>query len=262
MSKAKAKGDVKPYGEIYVVTNKVNGKQYVGQTTVGAVNRWYNHKADAKSGRGRLIGRAIRKYGLENFTFDVVSTSDNQDDLNVQEVAWIAQCGSRVPNGYNLKEGGARGKQAPESIEKIRVAQKGKPRHTPESKAKIGDANRGKILSEETKSKMGASKKGVPKSLETRQKLSVARTGTKASPETCAKLRIAKQGTAPSPACHEASRLASIGRKKSPEEIERIRNLNLGKKASPETRAKQSAAQKARHTRKLEALAQEKGKNQ
>ena len=64
-----------PYGEVYVVTCSINGKQYVGQTTQGAEKRWVTHCGDTKAGRGFLLSRAIRKYGLENFTMRVEATA-------------------------------------------------------------------------------------------------------------------------------------------------------------------------------------------
>ena len=69
-------------GEIYIISNKINGKQYVGQTLNyysngrknGSKKRFQKHISNALNHKDecRLISQAIRKYGQENFELEVL----------------------------------------------------------------------------------------------------------------------------------------------------------------------------------------------
>ena len=92
-------------GIIYLITNTVNGKVYVGKTQKTLEKRWSEH---CKSSRGKstsAIHRAIRKYGSGTFTLKVLATSV-VSDLNRLERFWINSLTSISPNGYNLTAGG------------------------------------------------------------------------------------------------------------------------------------------------------------
>lgn len=84
---------------IYCLTNNVNGKQYVGKTNDWA-RRWNYHRT-AKS----VIGNAIRKYGIDNFTMEVLERTSKQL-VDWREIYWIAIMDTIRPNGYNLTYGG------------------------------------------------------------------------------------------------------------------------------------------------------------
>ncbi|MBR5914145.1 MAG: GIY-YIG nuclease family protein [Selenomonadaceae bacterium] len=87
---------------IYKITNLINGKIYVGQTKFSVEKRFKEHaKADS------LIGRAIRKYGKENFKIEVIETCKTFIELNEREIFWIAKLNCKVPNGYNIADGGS-----------------------------------------------------------------------------------------------------------------------------------------------------------
>ena len=87
---------------IYKITNKLNGKIYVGQTTRNPIERFKEHKhADS------IIGKAIRKYGTENFEIDILDECETFDELNECEMFWIAELNCKVPNGYNVTDGGS-----------------------------------------------------------------------------------------------------------------------------------------------------------
>lgn len=89
------------YGIIYQVTNKLNGKIYVGQTTRTLEERFAAHsKADS------LLGRDIREFGEENFTKEVIEECETPDQLNEREIFWIAELDCKFPNGYNTMNGG------------------------------------------------------------------------------------------------------------------------------------------------------------
>ena len=61
-------------GYIYKITNKINGKCYIGETTKDDPNkRWKQHKNTIKKGMGcPALGLAVKKYGIENFEFCIL----------------------------------------------------------------------------------------------------------------------------------------------------------------------------------------------
>jgi group I intron endonuclease len=96
----------RPFGIIYRVTNKVNGKSYIGQTTLTLAQRWACHVTNREKAP---LARAIRKYGREAFTLDALCECDSREMLDAAEVEWITRAGTKVPKGYNLKDGGNAG---------------------------------------------------------------------------------------------------------------------------------------------------------
>lgn len=100
----------KSYGEIYVITNIKNGKQYVGQTTDSYQNRYKEHcqslnRADRKHSP---LYAAFNKYGLESFTCSLLEKVP-VSKLDEREQYWIEKLGTFV-NGYNATAGGQRNK--------------------------------------------------------------------------------------------------------------------------------------------------------
>lgn len=90
---------------IYKVTNLINGKVYIGQTVKTLERRKSTHIACAKRGSGIYLHRAIRKYGINNFKWQVICICSNIDFLNEQEQYYIVYYSS-FNNGYNLTTGG------------------------------------------------------------------------------------------------------------------------------------------------------------
>lgn len=93
---------------IYKITNKINGKSYIGQS-VDILRRWRTHRTlafdSSQKGYEYPLYRAIRKYGLENFSFEVLEECD-QKELDKKEQEYILFYNS-FSNGYNQDEGGA-----------------------------------------------------------------------------------------------------------------------------------------------------------
>lgn len=88
---------------IYKITNLINGKVYIGQS-VHPNRRWIEHKQYAMNGIDDYpIHQAIRKYGKENFTFEIL---EEVEDYNEEEKRLIKVYNSLVPNGYNICPGG------------------------------------------------------------------------------------------------------------------------------------------------------------
>lgn len=97
---------------IYLITNITNGKVYVGQST-NIELRWKAHRTKPFNPNAndyqKPLYRAIRKYGLENFTFQVIEIC-SIEELNDKEQYWIQRYSSNnTENGYNLTAGGESG---------------------------------------------------------------------------------------------------------------------------------------------------------
>lgn len=89
---------------VYKITNDVNGKMYIGQTTKTLAERFAEHRKEA--GRRRSIGRplydAIRAYGIEHFHIEMIEETDCPKE---REVYWVEYYGT-FKNGYNATFGG------------------------------------------------------------------------------------------------------------------------------------------------------------
>ena len=96
-------------GFIYKITNKVNGKSYIGQTIQNVKERFYQHCATKCSQAilNMVIHKAINKYGKSNFTIEVIEEVESTN-LNDRERYWIRYYDS-YNNGYNSTEGGQDG---------------------------------------------------------------------------------------------------------------------------------------------------------
>lgn len=96
-------------GFIYKITNKENGKIYVGQTVNTINRRWKQHLRSAqmngKNDSSPLLYRAIRKYGVDSFEIEQVEQCNNHS-LNEREIYWIDYYHS-FDNGYNCTHGGS-----------------------------------------------------------------------------------------------------------------------------------------------------------
>lgn len=95
------------FGCIYKITNIVNNKKYIGQTSKYYINdRWAEHRWNARIGHEGYLYNAMRKYGEENFVFNVVLHDIPIDKLNYYEEVMIKKFNTFKPHGYNLTKGG------------------------------------------------------------------------------------------------------------------------------------------------------------
>ena len=96
-------------GFIYKITNKINGKSYIGQTIQNVKERFYQHCATkcSQAVLNMVIHKAITKYGKSNFTIEVIEEVESAN-LNDRERYWIRYYNS-YNNGYNSTEGGQDG---------------------------------------------------------------------------------------------------------------------------------------------------------
>lgn len=153
----------------YLITNKQNGKSYIGITTRNINRRWYEHKYVSNS-CGKLLAKAIKKYGETAFIIEhVASAIGGINNLKELEKQLIVEFGTMVPNGYNLTAGG-------DGVFGFK--------HKSETIKEFSNSRRGIKVSEETKLKMRLAKTGEKNhffgkqhSEETKQKITLAKTG-------------------------------------------------------------------------------------
>lgn len=174
------------YGVIYLITNLVNGKKYVGQTTQeNPMKRIINHRYT-----NYPIGRAMRKYGYENFSIDYIHECDSLEELNECERKSISEYNSLIPNGYNITEGGSNGWKMTDEFKaewyKNRADTSGENHplwgksHSEIAKKRMSEAkmgennpNWGKTRNESTKRKISKANKGKKRSEEARKRMSL-----------------------------------------------------------------------------------------
>lgn len=93
---------------IYKITNLINNKMYIGQST-DIKARWIAEKTRAfncsSNSYNAPLSRAFRKYGIENFSFEVLDNC-KQEELNEKEIYYIYFYNTLVPFGYNVSNGG------------------------------------------------------------------------------------------------------------------------------------------------------------
>lgn len=87
--------------EIYKITNKINGKVYIGQTIRPAQQRFRRHINDAMNNiLNTHFAKAIRKYGPDAWELTIIDKAETQEELNQKEQYWIRYYNS-VIDGYN-----------------------------------------------------------------------------------------------------------------------------------------------------------------
>jgi len=165
---------------IYLIKNTVNNKVYVG-SAVNISKRWEKHKHLLKEGKHHSchLQSAWNIYGEQSFTFDIIEEVSNPEHLLAYEQVYLDYYKSYEDDkGYNIcKVAGSRVgmKHSKETRSKMSEAQKGKIL-SEEHKKKMSEAQKGKIISEETKRKIGEASKGrnvgKKRSEETRRKMS------------------------------------------------------------------------------------------
>lgn len=135
---------------IYVITNLINDKKYIGQTTMRFIKRFWHHQWMLQHNKhdNKHLQRAWNKYGANNFEFSVLYVCQGDENLDDYEINYIKQYDT-ISNGYNIQSGG-----------NVVLCQ-----YIPsESRKHVGEINRqrmlGSKLSDATKKKMSCSRKG------------------------------------------------------------------------------------------------------
>lgn len=173
----------------YRARNLVNGHSYVGYTARGLKVRKNQHLWVARKGGGHHFHRALRKYGEENFVFEILGDFGDDEDLaKIYEIEAIA----KYRPEYNLSYGGEGGTMH-ESTRK-----------------KIAEANSRRVFTDEMRKNAGDARRGYKHKDETREKIRAANTGRKHTPESLKKMSASQLGH---PTSDEARRKMSATRK-------------------------------------------------
>lgn len=197
---------------VYKTTNLINGKYYIGCHVANDLN-------DGYLGSGKLLKRAVEKYGKESFKQTPLAICCDKKVMLAVEKEYVNKKMVGDTMSYNLKlggEGGSNGtfrghkhseetkaimsaktlgrKCSIEARAKMSKAARARPGWTKEARLEMSRTRKGRRHSEETKRKISEANNGHKISVETRKKISEARKGKKASKETRAKMSAAKKG--------------------------------------------------------------------
>lgn len=198
---------------LYLLTNTVNGKQYVGITTQPIARRWSDHVSKAHQGRQTIIALAMRKHGAEMFTMTLLGEASSWEELCAMEQAAIASYQTFHPHGYNMTHG--------------------------------GDGTLGRLHSEDTKQRIAAKKRGIPLQLHVRLAVSQCHKGIPKSPEQRLKISEAQRGEKN----HHFGKGMSDDLKQKLLEVNTGNQYGLGRTLSSEARAYLSSIRKGKtHT--------------
>ena len=141
---------------IYKVTNRINGMSYIGQTIFDLDKRKAQHMSAASGNKDKYyFHSALRKYGIDNFNWDIIEKCGDIEELNRFEIYYIGYFDT-YSKGYNMTIGGngmCGFKHTEESKKKISenhfdISDRNNPmfgkRQTKETRQKISEAKKGK----------------------------------------------------------------------------------------------------------------------
>ena len=200
---------------VYAHVNSLNGKIYIGITSMIPERRWANGNGYKSC---RHFYRAITKYGWDSFAHIVIVNGLSIDVANLIEKELIAKYKTNDPQyGYNITDGGTNGK------------------HSEETKELLRELSTGRVLSEETKNKIREANSGEKsywygknRSESTKEKLRSAHIGKIISEETKKKISETLKGEG----CYW------YGKHLSDEHKQKLRNRNIGKTIPQDVRNK------------------------
>jgi group I intron endonuclease len=176
-------------GRVYRIDNMENGNFYIGQTRNTLARRFTDHKSEAKRDEVNMVlYNAMRKYGPDMFTIEDIEVVESETKqelvelLNERERYYI----TTLKPSYNTAPGGL-GHTGIQWTEERRIRFKelmsgennpnfGKPL-SEETKNKLRNVLKGRIIPDEVRQKTSQTMKGVPKSEETRKRMSQAQIG-------------------------------------------------------------------------------------
>ena len=149
-------GNLEVYGTIYMITNNINNKVYIGQTTI-KFNKRYSSGKWYKNTSSKLLKMSVEKYGKEFFTLQKLKDiAFSKEELDIKETIYIKLYKATDYNyGYNLQEGGSHGKHSLVSRKLMGVSQKARFKNNP-------IWNKGIPMTKEIKKRMSDSRTGIP----------------------------------------------------------------------------------------------------
>jgi group I intron endonuclease len=190
---------------VYLVTNKINGKMYVGQHAGSDLRAYWDRNvwlAETGYQGKRALYRAIRKYGSDGFEVKTLVIVGTKQEMDYYEIALIKVWDTTNPEkGYNITHGGDGSlgvKMSEETRAKMSKAREGKTM-SEENRLKFIERNKGnkyslgRKMTQENFDKLMAVHVGAKRSEEARRRMSDAHKGKKLSEETKQRMREAQQ---------------------------------------------------------------------
>jgi group I intron endonuclease len=210
---------------VYLITCAASGKRYVGLTKTGAQKRLRTHIYNAYANQGGALYAAIRKYGCDAFSVEVLRDGLTQEQAEAAEIELIASHGTHAPGGYNITLGGEGAFGVVMSAE---------------TRSRMSEAHKLRQADPELRARTSAALTGKPKTAEHNAKVSAANIGKTVSPEARAKISAKLTGHVQSVETIEKRAAKLRGRKRSPHLAGRLGDLTRGVPKSAEQRAKLS----------------------
>jgi len=174
---------------VYKITNVFYGTSYIGQTVGSLQSQWRDHISSAARGSKFYFHNAIRKYGPDAFSVEVLQECESREEMDLVETLYIDLLCTKAPDGYNLTLGGGGTKSFKHSESaKIRIGEAAKGNQYSAGKKRSEESiqrmiaaqrkswdSRGWHISEETKYKISKANKGKKRTEEAKKKMSVAK---------------------------------------------------------------------------------------
>lgn len=147
------------YYIIYKIINNVNSKSYIGKHQTVNIN-------DNYFGSGKLLKKAIKKYGKKAFTKQILFIYETETEMNKKEKDLVSKNYISRKDIYNIGIGGEGGphfkgrKHSEETKKKISIKSKERPPINAETRQKISISNKNRIVSDITRKKISQARKG------------------------------------------------------------------------------------------------------
>ena len=109
---------------IYKFTHIESGRCYIGQTIQDPYRRRLEHISDSKhTTKEYHFHNALRKYGIDSFTFEIIAAANSLEELNLLEEKYVEQFDS-ISNGFNIRQAGGNKLHSEESKKRMSESQK------------------------------------------------------------------------------------------------------------------------------------------
>ena len=246
-------------GCIYLAWCEASQKGYVG-FTFDLDRRKMGHKRDAEDGSPLLFHNAIRKHGWDAFEWSILYEDDEESDrewMGWWERKFIKKLNTKMPNGYNMTDGGDGGAMEFSEDHRRKISEKSREYWSDEKNRrkqsftltglpkpegfgeKVGKSQKGREVSLESRAKMSAAKKGKPgpKHSEETKKMMSEKCKGRSFPPGALEKALAALAVSPT--------RGMTGKKHSEKTKEKISKKHLGKKLSEETKKKISETVKS-----------------
>jgi len=218
---------------VYKIINKINGKLYIGQTN-NLESRWLKHCSMSRViNYNHPLYNSIRKYGLDNFMYEIIDQFDNLDECNKSEELWIQNLRTQDRNfGYNIAFGGNNKTTSQETKDKLSKLNSGEGNpfygktHSEETKQKLSEMRVDSIITDEIRSKMSVSKIGKKNPMFNKHHTTKSR-------DKMSQIKIGK---------YDGENNPFYGKTHSEETKQKLSEINTGKTLSEETKQKISTS--------------------